>query len=672
MFRDALRIRMVEEKIIELYPSDKIQSPVHLSIGQEAASVGMCACLEPDDWVFPTYRSHAIFLAKGGNINVMFAELFGKQAGNAKGKAGSMHLTSPDVGVMGASAVVSSSIPHAVGAAYASKLKGEKRVHVAMFGDGATEEGVYHESLNFAALHKLPIIFFCENNDLAIHSRRMARQSYTLRSQAALYGIPVSHVEEGCDFMQVRDTFRSIVDDARSGKGPQFIEIEAYRYCEHVGITEDYDDGYRNREELAAWQAIDPLIQDSATIAQFRDAIDQEIDEAVQYAEASAWPERGELLTDVDRPDPNHTKTASFDNLPKDSDTMTYRNALMATMRNALDVNEHAIVVGQGVDDHRGTFGTTAGLHEAFGPARCFDTPIAEEATTGISLGMALNGIYPIQTHIRSDFLLLASNQVVNLIAKYRYMFGGLYQAPMLIRAIIGRSWGQGAQHSQSLQSLFAHIPGLTVIMPASSQSILETYPYVTQHYPGPVLALEHRLMYDLEFEVDWANLENKQMPLTSHKVHNGNDVTVVASSIMVLEALRAAKYLDDHASIHCDVIDLHCISHPDHDMICESVERTGRLVVADTSWVPFGMAAEVCRIVCERVPQALKSPVKTLGMALAPCPTGKTLEDLYYPNLGDMVDAMATLVRGTPDHGIPLPNEKSMSDVYKRFKGPF
>ena len=176
---------------------------------------------------------------------------------------------------------------------------------------------------------------------------------------------------------------------------------------------------------------------------------------------------------------------------------ITYREALFKTMRDALDKNPNVIIFGQGVDDHKGTFGTTHGLSQEFGSKRVFDTPLAEEGMTGIAIGAALNGLYPISTHIRVDFALLAMNQIVNLAAKYKYMFGGRFEIPMLIRMVIGRSWGQGAQHSQSLQSLFAHIPGLTVIMPASPQSILECYPYVIENHRGPVISLEHRLMYD-------------------------------------------------------------------------------------------------------------------------------------------------------------------------------
>lgn len=353
------------------------------------------------------------------------------------------------------------------------------------------------------------------------------------------------------------------------------------------------------------------------------------------------------------------------------SQIISYREALFQTMRDALSQHSHTIIFGQGVDDHKGTFGSTVGLAEEFGPERVFDTPLMEEGMMGIAIGAALNGLYPIQTHIRSDFGLLAMNQIINLAAKYKYMFGGRFEIPLLVRMVVGRSWGQGAQHSQSLQSLFAHIPGLTVIMPASSQSILDCYPYLISQYRGPVISLEHRLMYDLQFGVEAAS-EVNESPLTSRKVRTGKDITIVATSIMVLEALRAAEHLMRVSDIDCEIIDLNCISHPDENLIVESVAKTGKLLVADTSWRPYGVAAEVCRIVCERAPFNLKAPVVTLGMQPAPCPTAKSLEDIYYPNLQTLTDAIATLVTGKTAHGISLPDEQSMADVYKRFKGPF
>lgn len=355
---------------------------------------------------------------------------------------------------------------------------------------------------------------------------------------------------------------------------------------------------------------------------------------------------------------------------------LTYREALRLTMQEALERNPHVVILGQGVDDHKGFFGSTLGLADEFGAARVFDTPLSEEGMTGAAIGAALNGLYPIHTHIRADFVLLAMNQIVNLAAKYKYMLGGRFEVPMLIRMVVGRSWGQGAQHSQSLQALFAHVPGLTVLMPAGAQSILECYPYVIEHHRGPVIAIEHRLLYDLEFRVDEIGGARNQAPgrgpLTARKVRSGDDVTIVATSIMVLEALRAAEYLAHTCGIECEVIDLNCVSHPDKTMILDSAGKTGKLMVADTGWQAYGVCAEVCRIVCEQAPALLAAPVVTLGMQPAPCPTAKSLEDLYYPNLRDLVDAAARLALGAREHGVPLPDEQSAADVYKRFKGPF
>ncbi len=351
---------------------------------------------------------------------------------------------------------------------------------------------------------------------------------------------------------------------------------------------------------------------------------------------------------------------------------ISYRDALHRTMHEALRLHDSVIIIGQGVDDHKGIFGSTIGLAQEFGLDRVMDTPLAEEGMTGVAIGAALNGLYPIQTHIRADFSLLAMNQIINLAAKYKYMFGGRFEVPMLIRMIVGRSWGQGAQHSQSLQSLFAHIPGLKVVMPSSSQTILDTYPSVIAEYRGPVISFEHRLMYDLNFQIDPLLTKQKRDPFGSYVVRQGNDITIVATSIMVLEAMRVADHLAKVAGIQCEVIDLHCVSNPDWNLMMQSVEKTGRLVVADTSWREYGVCAEVCRVVAERNPGCLRKPVVSLAMQPAPCPTAKSLEDMFYPDLRQFANAIATLVHGNEEHGIQLPDTQSMADVYKRFKGPF
>lgn len=347
---------------------------------------------------------------------------------------------------------------------------------------------------------------------------------------------------------------------------------------------------------------------------------------------------------------------------------LSYAGALLETMDAGLAAHPNAFIMGQGVDDFKGIFGSTTDLAKKYGAKRVFDVPLMEEGMTGIAIGAALVGDYPITTHIRADFSFLAMNQIVNLASKYRYMFGGIMSCPMLIRIVVGRSWGQGAQHSQSPQSTFAHYPGLTVVMPSTSQAILDMYPQIIARHPGPVISIEHRLLYNLDFSV---SSSTRPIPLTSYVAREGRDVTVVATSVMVVEALRAAQYVHEKAGIEAEIIDLNSISHPDWDLVAASVRKTGRLVIADTSWLEYGVAAEVCRQLVMRDPRLLSTAPSMLGMAPAPCPTAKSLEDIYYPSQHETVDAILTQAKG-PNHGIALPTERSMTEGYKRFRGPF
>lgn len=351
-------------------------------------------------------------------------------------------------------------------------------------------------------------------------------------------------------------------------------------------------------------------------------------------------------------------------------DTITYREALVESMEGALVSNPNAFIYGLGVTDYIGIFGTVAGLQEKYGEKRVFDTPIAEDAMTGFALGASLSGLYPIHIHIRVDFMLLAMNQLVNSIAKYKYMYGGLYEAPMLIRGIIGRSWGQGAQHSQSLQAMFAHVPGLTVIMPSNSEAVVKSYDYAVNKFRGPVISLEHRLLYNYNFNKD-DNKLSPDNPFDSYIFKKGEDVTIIGVSIMVEESYKASQYIKENYGIDAEIIDLNCISHPNMELIIESLKKTGRLIVVDSGWNTFGVGAEITRRIAEMDPTLFKVPVQCLGMADAPCPTAKRLENDYYPDIGNIADAILISVYG-PKHGKALPDEEYIQKLTKEFKGPF
>jgi TPP-dependent pyruvate/acetoin dehydrogenase alpha subunit len=306
LYRSLYRLRRVEEEIARIYPTDKLKSPVHLSIGQEAIAVAVCSALAPSDIVFGTYRGHAVYLAKGGNLKAMLAEMYGKATGCTRGKGGSMHLIDVEAGVMGTSAVVGTTIANAVGYAYAAKLKRTGQVVVSFFGDGATEEGVFAESLNFAVLKKLPIVFVCENNGYAIHTHQTKRQGLPdICGRARSHGIDAALIENN-DVLKLHERATASTNALREGTtgGPLFFECRTYRWKEHVGPNDDFQLGYRTREEAAPWVENDQVRRLAALVpAERRRAIDREVEveirEAVDFAEHSPFPDVSELLTDV-------------------------------------------------------------------------------------------------------------------------------------------------------------------------------------------------------------------------------------------------------------------------------------------------------------------------------------------------------------------------------------
>src|SRR5436190_4540763 len=304
LYRSMFLIRRIEEEIVRLYPTDKIKSPVHLSIGQEAVSAAVCDHLERSDVVFGTYRGHALYLAKGGDVPRMMAELYGKVDGCARGKAGSMHLVDPAVNVMGTSAVVATGISNAVGAALALKMQKSEAIVACFFGEGATDEGAFHESINFASLKKLPILFVCENNFYAIYSHvrdRMAGPGLRARSKA--YGIEAELIEDH-EPMRLHERAGAAVAAVRAGEGPRLLECMTYRWRDHVGPTEDRVHKYRPDEELNAKIEGDNLkIVGDLLSADLRGSIEaaeeKHVADAIAFAEASTFPEDQEIYDHV-------------------------------------------------------------------------------------------------------------------------------------------------------------------------------------------------------------------------------------------------------------------------------------------------------------------------------------------------------------------------------------
>ena len=291
-----LRIRLVEESIANKYSEQKMRCPTHLSIGQEAIAVGVCSNLTNEDQVLSSHRAHAHYLAKGGCLNSMLAEIYGKVTGCSKGMGGSMHLIDKSVGFMGSTAIVGNTIPVAVGSALAMKIQEKKSISCIFFGDGATEEGVFYESINFAIIHNLPVLFICENNLYSVYSGLEVRQpkGRKIFEMVRAFGIESSH-GDGNNVQQVSDYVELVRDKILSGNGPQFLEFDTYRWREHCGPNYDNDIGYREEEEFLEWVKKDPLKsvydnKDQSSIKEFFSKFNEEIKKAHQFADNSEFP----------------------------------------------------------------------------------------------------------------------------------------------------------------------------------------------------------------------------------------------------------------------------------------------------------------------------------------------------------------------------------------------
>jgi pyruvate dehydrogenase E1 component beta subunit len=330
-----------------------------------------------------------------------------------------------------------------------------------------------------------------------------------------------------------------------------------------------------------------------------------------------------------------------------------------------MESDNRVFIMGQGVDDPKGTVGTTIGLHQEFGAKRSFDVPVAEDGMLGVAIGAALAGLRPINVHIRLDFMLLCMNQLVNMAAKSHYMFGGSIHIPLVIRVAIGRSWGQGSQHSQALHSYFMHVPGLKVVAPTLAIDAKGAI-IASIRDDNPVIFIEHRMLYSLKEEVlerPYASKVGK-----ARLVRKGSDITIVGISHMLIESLRAHKLLENQG-ISAEVIDPIWLSPLDIDTIVTSVNKTGHLLVVDTAWLPCGAGAEISMQVIEKLQGRRKIKVERAGFAFAPCPTTKPLENIFYPNSSTIAIQAYGMVY--PDSESWLPAEEEAYEI-ANFKGPF
>lgn len=344
---------------------------------------------------------------------------------------------------------------------------------------------------------------------------------------------------------------------------------------------------------------------------------------------------------------------------------LSYVDAIREATDQEMERDPSVVVFGLDVDDPKAIQGTTRGLVEKYGPERVFGTPLSEDGMTGVAIGMAFAGLRPIHIHIRMDFLMLAMNQLINVAAKSRYMYGGQLQVPLVVRSMIGKSWGQGAQHSQGLYSFFMHVPGLKVVAPTTPYDAKGCLIHAVRDH-DPVMYVEHRILHFQKGPVPERSYV--VAPGKARITAEGDDVTLVGISHMQLECLRARRYLES-IGIHAEVIDPIWLSPMDVDTIVESAGKTGRLCVVDNGWTTCGAGAEIIARVLESLQGKRELRVRRMGFAPTTCPPTPTLEGLYYPNARTIASAAYSLVRGADSQWLPR-ERKDLQEI--EFRGPF
>ena len=643
MYRRMYTIRRFEEQTSELYRNSVVPGFVHLSIGQEASAVGGCWPLRQSDMITSNHRGHGHCIAKGLDIHGMFAELMGRSTGTCGGRGGSMHIADPGLGILGANGIVGAGLPIAVGGGLAAQLKGGGDVVVVFFGDGAVAQGLFHEAANLATVWNLPVIFLCENNHYSEFSPESAQHAAPLKDRALGYGMPHIAVD-GNDVIAVAEAVEAAVERARSGEGPMIVEADTYRWHGHY---EGDPQSYRLPEELEEWKNRDPLTAmrrrlsdirvDDADVERIHADVDEQIADAVEQARQAPFPEPESLHDFVqagrdDVPEPT----------PPDADAPTFKlmHAVREAVESELDEDPSVYVAGVDVGAGGNVFALFRGLAEKH-PDRVRDTPISESAVIGSAVGAAMSGFKPVVELMYLDFLGVCFDALLNQAAKLRYMTGGKATMSLVVRTQFAAGRSSGSQHSQSLEALLAHIPGLTVVMPSNPAEAYGLLRTAIQD-PNPVIFIENRLQYGMKGprpDPDY------RVPLGKARVvRAGRDVTIVTYSRMVQDVQKAAAVLEQDG-IGAEVIDLRTIVPLDRETVLASLAKTHRLVIVHEAVQDFGVGAELAALGANEGFWELDAPVVRVAPPATPVPYSPALEKEWLPGVDDIVDIVRRVV---------------------------
>ena len=653
LYRTMRRIRAFDEKVAELFTGGEIKGTAHSYVGQEAVAAGVCASLGPEDFMASHHRGHGHCIAKGARLDLMMAELMGRESGYCQGLGGSMHIADLGLNILGANGIVGAAMPLSTGAGLAARLDGSGKVAVAFFGDGAANQGVFHESLNLASVWKLPLVFVCENNQYALStSFRDTTSVDQVAERASAYGIPGRTID-GNDVVEVYEAVREAVERARAGEGPTLIEAMTYRWGGHSMRANIRDP--RSEEEYAAWMERDPVgrverelvdveIADEAGIESIRAEVVAELDAAVEFGRAAGQPAAEVLRTAVYAPHEAFEEPAGFANGSGSVDgngggrALGFVDALNEALHQEMESDARVVVMGEDVGATGGIFGATKGLIEKYGKDRVRDTPISEAGFVGCGIGAAIAGLRPVVEIQIFDFIALTMDMLVNQAAKFRFMLGGKNTVPVVIRGPQGGGIRMAAQHSQSLEAWFTHVPGLVVVAPSGPYEAKGLLTAAIRD-PNPVIFLEAKLQY-LE-PASPVPEEPYAIPIGKAAVkREGTDVTVVATMAMVPRALAAAESLARQGH-SVEVIDPRTLKPLDEDTLLSSVRKTRRLVIAHEACLTGGFGAEVAALAAEKAFDWLDAPVARVAALDTPMPYNEALERAVIPSQQRIAEAI-------------------------------
>jgi len=656
LYEQMLLIRRFELTAQEVYKKGEMPGFIHLYVGEEATAVGVCAHLRSQDWITSTHRGHGHALAKGVSPGAVLAELYGKATGCCGGRGGSMHLYAVAQGLFGTNGLVGGGIPATVGLALSARTRGTDQVAVAFFGDGAVNHGAFHESINFAGAQNLPAIFVCENNLYATATPlATATRNVEVASKAAAYGVPGVAVD-GNDVLAVWEAMRAAVQRAKTGGGPTLIEAKTYRTVGHhegdplVGT-------YRTQEELDAWKARCPIHRFRERLIAAGQATERElavIDEKVadQMAEALAFARRSPspdpaTANDHVWADPVHPPLPGAGLTPDGAAAPAKNQGWLEAVRDGIAEemrrDPHLVYLGEGTGERGGSFAHTKGLWHEFGAGRMIDTPICELGFTGAAIGAAASGCRAVADLMFADFIFEAASQVVHQAAKLRYMSGGQSSVPLVIRSSWGTVKSTGPHHSGSYHAVWAHCPGLIVVVPsnpADAKGLMKT----ALRASDPVLFLEPKALFASKGPVPAGE---HFVPLgVASVVRAGGDLTIVSCGTLVHRSLEAAELLAADG-VGCEVIDLRTIVPLDVETIAASLEKTGRLLVVDEGFANCGIGAEIAATMMEHAFDAIGAPIGRLHTDPVAHPFAPALEAAVVVSVERIVGAAREVLAG-------------------------